>query len=305
MKRRDAWPATCTLWIGDTYAPHLAATAELLAGATTWHVAEDVDAAIVLLETADVVPTLIVVAERYVGHVAHAQLDRLAGLAPLAGFVALTSIWSEGSGRSGNPWPAARMIGWARAEAYIQEQLRRIAAGCAPDWALPPTATADERHLLAGAAGCDHAKLAETTPHRGATIVVQSSDREMQGWLAAGLGAEGFVSVARPLDCRAPVQGAAATVVDWPDFRRSDTRRVTELVAAVAPVGLLLVSFPRPEMLGWLHDTMLDDATPEGTTAVALLPRPVDVAELAGTLCRLITPRCWVGTARRTAALTG
>ncbi|MEZ6072038.1 MAG: hypothetical protein R3C10_17680 [Pirellulales bacterium] len=124
MKRRDAWPATCTLWIGDTYAPHLAATAELLAGATTWHVAEDVDAAIVLLETADVVPTLIVVAERYVGHVAHAQLDRLAGLAPLAGFVALTSIWSEGSGRSGNPWPAARMIGWARAEAYIQEQLR-------------------------------------------------------------------------------------------------------------------------------------------------------------------------------------
>ncbi|MEZ6072037.1 MAG: hypothetical protein R3C10_17675 [Pirellulales bacterium] len=80
---------------------------------------------------------------------------------------------------------------------------------------------------------------------------------------------------------------------------------MTELVAAVAPVGLLLVSFPRPEMLGWLHDTILDDATPEGTTAVALLPRPVDVAELAGTLCRLITPRCWVGTARRTAVLTG
>jgi hypothetical protein len=261
--------------VGDSSAAETAGAVGVLIQQTDCHAVGDVGTAADLLDTGDVAPTLVVVAERYPGQIAHTDFDRLARLAPLTGFVALSCVWCEGDGRSGQPWPAARRVYWSHGEAYFRDQLRRIAAGQTPDWALPATCTADERHLLSANSA------AARPPQPAATIVIQSDDRDMRDWLTAAMHAEGFAAVGRTHGDREPIRGAAAAVIDWPVLTRSNVSTLAGHLAAVAPARtMVLVDFPRPDMYEWLA----------AAGAPGLLARPLEISELTGQLRHLIEP---------------
>jgi CheY-like chemotaxis protein len=259
--RADAPPiASKWLVVGDaTHGEFVAAIEQLHRSASVAHAATVAEACARLeAEAAD----WIVVAERWPGEFSHRDVKLLQGAAPLARIVGLLGSWCEGEQRTGTPWPGVLRVLWHQWPAQLERELERIARGHCSTWALPATASLDER--LLAAAG-------ETKRATGEAIVcIVSEDRSMADWLAdycrqRGQRADWF----RPHEISA-LDDAHAILCDG-----DDAQRLLPVVAAIsqrttAPI-VALVNFAR---LGD-HDRL------RAAGATAVLNKPVLVDDLA------------------------
>ena len=215
---------------------------------------------------------VIVVAQARPGEFSHAQIERLRQSAPLARIVALLGSWCEGEMRSGKPWPAAVRTYWHQWPARADRELRRLARGRRSAWALPVTATEEER-LLADAA--------EPLPARAGLIAISSPSLAMADWLAAACRHCGYATAWLRPPQPVRVRGAAAVLFDGGECRGEERDELRRLAAAMAPAPLVaLLDFPRIEDF--------DRARSAG--AAAVLSKPLQLEDLYWHLDRVVCP---------------
>lgn len=232
------------------------------------HFADAESAAAALTEgrlSADV----IVIAQAYAGEFSAAAVNQWRRLAPLARVVALLGSWCEGEMRTGRPWPGAIRVYWHQWPAQCGRELGRLASGQPSSWALPPTAS-DEERLLAAAE--------QPLPRRQGLIAIHTLRSEIEGWLSAACRACGYSTVWLRPPRPARVQGASAAIFDGSDGRREELDELKRLVAAMTPAPIIaLLDFPRIED----GDRLL------AAGVAAVLSKPVQVPDLLWELDRI------------------
>jgi DNA-binding NarL/FixJ family response regulator len=234
--------------------------------------ASDVETAAAMLEAEEAAVDVIVLAQARPGEFSHAEIERLRQSAPLARIVGLLGSWCEGEMRSGRPWPAVVRTYWHQWPARADRELRRLAAGRRSAWALPITATEEER-LLADAT--------EPLPMRSGLIAISSRSYAMADWLAAACRHCGYSTVWLRPPRPVRVRGAAAVLMDGSRCRGEQCDELRQLAAATAPAPLVaLLDFPRIEDV--------DRARCAG--AAAVLSKPFQVEDLFWHLDRVTQP---------------
>jgi len=222
----------------------------------------DPDSAAAALVENHVSPDLLVVAQAFPGQFSHETIDRLRRLAPLARVLGLMGSWCEGEMRSGSPWPATVRTYWHHWPARGNRQLRRLATGQSCSWALPLTAT-DEERLLGDVAQPSWSPMCATAwnkqcgrqtsertllvPSSG-TLVIRSLSREMADWLSAACRNRGLVTIWQRNSAFTDVEGAAAAIFDCTDLCDDQCDAMRRFAEALRPAPLIaLLSFPRIE----------------------------------------------------------
>jgi hypothetical protein len=268
------------LFVGDAERAEFCEAGACLERQGTLHRFSDADSAAVAMTEDRVLPDVIVVAQAFPGEFSHRAIDRLRRLAPLARVVGLMGSWCEGEMRSGSPWPATMRTYWHQWPARCGRQFRRLAMGQSCSWALPLTATEEER-LLADAAEmgdtvrvgatvalrspsvsglvqqnrssseCPHPNplpRGEGTGRFGGLVVIHSRSSVMADWLSAACRGRGFVALSQRELAFARVEGAAAGVFDAGDLSDDESGTLRRFVAALRPAPVVaLLSFPRIE----------------------------------------------------------
>jgi len=233
----------------------------------------DADLAAAALAADRLSPDVMVVAQAFPGQFSHQAIDRLRRLAPLARVLGLMGSWCEGEMRSGSPWPATVRTYWHQWPARCDRQFRRLAMGQSCSWALPLTATEEER-LMVDAAEC----LPEEGPHpcahftprcatawnkqcgfsslhpallvpsSGTLVAIRSQSHEMADWLSAACRSHGLVTIWQRDSAFARVEGAMAAIFDGTDLCDDECDALRRFVVAVRPAPVIaLLSFPRIE----------------------------------------------------------
>ena len=192
------------------------------------HEFAETDAAATALARAEIVPDVIVVAQAFPGQFSHQAIDGLRRLAPLARILGLMGSWCEGELRSGSPWPATMRAYWHQWPARCQREFRRLAEGRCSSWALPPTATEEERLL---------ADVVPSPFGRGAQENLPSP-------FGRGAGGEGCGNVSERFDASS---GPALTLTL--SGHRPKFGRERELIIGR---GLVLIRSPSWQMADWL-----------------------------------------------------
>ena len=182
----------------------------------------ETDAATAALASGEVVPDVIVVAQAFPGQFSHGAIDGLRQLAPLARILGLMGSWCEGELRSGLPWPATMRAYWHQWPVRCQREFHRLAEGQCSSWALPPTATEEERLL---------ADVVPSPFGRGAQEIVPSP-------FGRGAGGEGSGNCGERL---AASSGPALTLT------LSQRER-----GPIIGRGLMVIRSPSLEMADWL-----------------------------------------------------
>jgi hypothetical protein len=223
----------------------------------------DAESAVGALSEGRVSPDVIVVAQAFPGQFSHETIDRLRRLAPLALLLGVMGSWCEGETRSGSPWPATVRTYWHHWPARGDRQLRRLAMGQSCSWALPLTAS-DEERLLADAASPSFSPLRAgasqkpcrgggstpppPVPNSGTLIVIRSHSREMGEWLSAACRGRGFAAIWQRDPVFTHVEGAAAALFDATDLCDDECDALRRFAAALRPApAIALSSFPRIE----------------------------------------------------------
>lgn len=265
-------PTLSVLLVGDAQRSEFReAVAALRAGAAVV-VAPDLATAERLLAEG-VTPDLLVLAQAFPGQFPIETVARLRRHVPLARVIGLLGSWCEGEVRTGRPWPGAVRVYWHQWLPRCPEELRALAEGRSSSWALPSTASDEERFLAA-------AERPPTVGQGQIGIVAQQFD--VQDWLAAACRQAGYTAVwlreeQPPGDC-----GLAALVFDFGGEIDTDFGRLCRLVKQFGDVPVVaLVNFPRIED----HERL----RAAGVTAV--LSKPVLLEDLQGELGRLIRGR--------------
>jgi CheY-like chemotaxis protein len=261
------------LTVGNTRRPEFREARSSLEalGRVIW--AEDAPSAASRLATEGAPPDLIVVAQAYPGQFAAESIDRLRRLAPLARVIGLLGSWCEGEVRTGEPWPGVIRVYWHQWLPRAEQEIARLRHGSCSTWALPVTASEEERLLL----------LAEQpAPRREGLIAISAAQFEMQDWLSAACTARGYSTVwlrpHRPLR----VEGLAAAIFDGDQCRGDEVQSLRDLAAALRPVPIIaLLDFPRVEDR--------DRALAAGARAV--LSKPLLVEDLFWHIERLVGDR--------------
>jgi len=259
-------PELTVLFVGDaTRAEFRDARASLdaLARVVT---AESLEDAAARVATGESLPDVIVVAQAYPGQYSAQGIDRLRRLVPLAPLLGLLGAWCEGETRTGKPWPAAIRVYWHQWPARARQELGWLREGIGASWALPITASEEERILAVSEQPFG--------PGQG-RIGIVSPQFEMQDWLAAACRRRGFTTVwiGEPFASQAPA--VAAAIFDATDGCGAESERLRRLVGAVRPARVIaLMDFPRAED----RDRLLD----AGATAV--LSKPFLIEDLYETL---------------------
>jgi CheY-like chemotaxis protein len=226
------------------------------------HAIAEMAAASAALAQGQIVPDVIVVAQAFPGQFSGQAIDRLRRLAPLARVVGLMGSWCEGELRSGMPWPAAVRTYWHQWAARCNRQLDRLANGNGCSWALPPTATEEEKLL---------ADVANPWPPRQGLVLICTRRREMADWLAAACRSRGFATACQPTAATAQVQGAVAAIFDAAGLNEACCRDLRRLAAALHPAPVIaLLAFPRVE----------DHRRALSAGAAAVLSKPLVVDDL-------------------------
>jgi CheY-like chemotaxis protein len=228
------------LLIGDTHAELPQALLESDASLNVAR-AENLDEAARMLGDAATTPVeLVVLADARGGQFGDAALAALRKLAPLARVWRVMGSWCEGEARSGRPPAGCLTTYWHQWPARFGRELETLARGSRPGWALPMTATADER-ILADAE-------AQTSGRRAGTIVVIASRAQTAAALADVCRPAGYDTLLGAEDGRFRVVGAKAVLWDTTVERIVDPASVAELRrrAPDAPV-LAIVGFPRAD----------------------------------------------------------
>ncbi len=232
--------------------------------------AADAETAAGILAEEDAAIDVIVVAQARPGEFSHAQIERLRQAAPLARIVGLLGSWCEGEMRSGRPWPAAVRTYWHQWPARARRQLQRLARGRGSAWALPVTASEEDR-LLADAS--------EPLPARAGLIAISSRSPAMADTLAAACRRCGYATAWLRPPHPARVCGAAAVLLDSSEFRDREREELRQLAAATAPAPLVvLLDFPRIE----------DVERARSAGAAAVLSKPLQWEDLFWHLDQLV-----------------
>jgi DNA-binding NarL/FixJ family response regulator len=246
------------------------AQACLARGGTVRGIAE-IDVAAAMLAEGSVVPDVIVVAQSFPGQFSHRAIDRLRRLAPLARVVGLMGSWCEGEMRSGLPWPGTARTYWHQWAARCGRKLQRLAQGANCSWALPPTATEEERLL---------ADTAEQWPSRQGLVVIGTRLRETAEWLSAACLSRGLATVWRRASTAARVEGARAAIFDGTDLSPEECGDLRHLAASLHPAPVVaLLAFPRVE----------DRRRALSAGAAAVLSKPLAVDDLFWELDRVVS----------------
>ncbi len=246
----------------------------------------DADVADAALTDGELAPDAIVVAQTFPGEFSHRAIDRLRRRAPLALVLGLMGSWCEGEMRTGSPWPAVPRNYWHQWPARSARKLGRLIDGKSSSWALPATATEEERVL---------ADAAEPGPTVRGLVVIRSPSLEMAEWLSAACRGPNAVggdsrrrseresrvgqakrSPTEPTPTPTPkyggtafrlshptpastiwqrdaaavvrVEGAAAGIFDGTDLGDAECDELRRFVAALQPAPVIvLLSFPRIE----------------------------------------------------------
>ena len=231
----------------------------------------DVAEATRALTEAEIVPDVIVIAQAFPGQFSHQAIDCLRRLAPLARVVGLMGSWCEGEMRTGAPWPGVVRTYWHQWTARCHRELRRLAAGQTCSWALPPTATEEERLL---------ANLGESWPRREGVVAIRARSHEAAGWLSTACRSRGFATVWQRMPGIARVEGAAAAIIDGGGFCDEEYEELRDLAAAVQPAPVIaILAFPRVE----------DRRRALSAGAAAVLSKPLAVDDLFWELDKVAT----------------
>ncbi len=255
----------------------------------------DANSAVAALSEDRFSPDVIVVAQAFPGQFSHETIDRLRRSAPLARVLGLMGSWCEGEMRSGSPWPATVRTYWHQWPARGNRELSRLATGQPCSWALPLTATEEERLLVdvtrspcsptcatAWNKQCPGQTSAPSllVPSSGTLVVVRSRSREMAEWLSAACRSRGLVTIWQRDPAFARVEGAAAAIFDGTDLCDGECDALGRFVRALRPAPVIaLVSFPRIED----HDRALSAG------ASVVLSKPLLVEDLLASLDLSIT----------------
>jgi CheY-like chemotaxis protein len=265
--------ALSILFLGDAKRPEFC---EARAGLDRWGAVADFGdaaaAAEALVENR-VSPDVLVVAQAFPGQFSHEAIDRLRRLAPLARVLGLMGSWCEGEMRSGAPWPATVRTYWHQWPARCGRELQSLAAGQSCSWALPLTATDEERLLLdAVEAGTAVGQISNATraPDRG-LVAICSQSFEMAEWLSAACRSRGYATIWQPGATFARVEGAVAAIFDGTDLCGDEYDALRRFVMAAQPGSVIaLTSFPRIE----------DHQRALSAGAAAVLSKPLMIADL-------------------------
>jgi CheY-like chemotaxis protein len=238
--------------------------------------AADVESAEAMLRDGRIAPEVIVVAQAYPGEFSAGAIDRLRRLAPLGRLVGLLGSWCEGEMRTGRPWPASIRIYWHQWGPRVSRELRRLCEGQGSTWALPVTATEEERLLAA---------QPDTLGVREGLVAISTRCREMHDWLSSACRRRGYSTVWLPPEApRAEGVTAAifdtatldaatldAATLDAATCEADEPRQLRHLVAAVRPAPVIvLLDFPRIE----------DHARALAAGATAVLSKPLLIEDL-------------------------
>jgi hypothetical protein len=246
------------LLLGDANRPEFHDARACTAQCGTVAEFDDVDRAAAALAEGRISPEVIVAAQAFPGQFSHQAIDRLRRLAPLARVLGLMGSWCEGEMRSGSPWPAVVRTYWHQWPARCNRQFRRLAMGQPCSWALPLTATEEER-LLAdmspGGAdilvcpGESRGARQECPPHQYCGLVaIRSQSRESAEWLSAVCRSHRLATVCQRDSAFVRVEGAMAGIFDGTDLCGDEHGDLHRFVIALRPAPVIvLLSFPRIE----------------------------------------------------------
>jgi len=230
----------------------------------------DVETAADAMAAEDLAPDLIIVAQSFPGQFSSASIDRLRRLAPLARLLGLLGTWCEGETRTGQPWPAAIRIYWHEWQSRVEQEIAWLREGACSTWALPITASEEERLLLLAdePMGVREGRIAVWTPHF-----------DMQDWLRAACRRRGYETVW--LEPHRPIraEGATAAIFDGNECRGREAQSLRRLAAELGPTPIIaLLEFPRVE----------DHARALAAGARAVLSKPLLMEDLFWQIDQLV-----------------
>jgi DNA-binding NarL/FixJ family response regulator len=200
--------------------------------------AANIDEAVARLADGSLAPDLIVIVQAFPGEFSAEALDRLRQLAPLARVLGLLGAWCEGETRTGKPWPGAIRVYWHEWQPRAAQELPRLREGLGSSWALPLTASEEERFLA----------LAEQPfePRTG-LIAIATLQFDMHDWLAAACRRRGSTTAWLRPPYVAP-EGVTAAIFDATDCQGEELQQLRQLTAALGPTPVVvLMDFPRVE----------------------------------------------------------
>ena len=201
--------------------------------------AAGVPSAAAALADGQVAPDVIVIAQAFPGQFSPEAVDRLRRLAPLARVLGLLGSWCEGEVRTGTPWPAAIRIYWHQWPARFEQELGRLRDGVCSSWALPITASEEERFL---------AMADVPLPRREGLIAIATPQFEMQDWLSTACRRSGYATVWLRPDRPVRIEGARAAIFDASGSTGDKLAALRRLAAALASAPIVaLWDFPRVE----------------------------------------------------------
>ncbi len=278
METRGAGSPLPVLMVGNPQRREFREAAETIGRTADLRIAATLADGETLLAEGGFTPAVLVLAQAYPGQFAADGVDRLRSLAPLARVVGLLGSWCEGEMRTGFPWPAAIRLYWHQWEPRWENEMRRLRAGVASSWALPVTASEEERGLCQ--AEC---RAAAPPRYGGGLVVVAAAGLEMYELLAAACRYRGLATARiRPDRCAASLafDGAAAALFDASDFSSSEEAVLGRLTECLRPApALVLLDFPRVE----------DGDRARAAGAAAILSKPFSLDELDWHLDRLLS----------------
>lgn len=238
LQHNEAVRQALVLLVGDTRRAEFLDARRSLAGRAELTEAPNPSAAAAILQSGQVEPEVIALAQSYPGQFSQAEVDRLRRLAPLARMVELVGTWCEGETRSGRPWPGVVRVYWHQWQARSAQELARIARGQLSAWSLPPTATEEERLLSTAEA---------PLPTGEGLIAIHARQTAMADWLAAACRQGGYSTLRLSSPSWPQFDGAKAGIFDATDLGPSETVELARLVAQLQPAPVLvLLDFPRP-----------------------------------------------------------
>ncbi|MBN1394243.1 MAG: response regulator [Pirellulales bacterium] len=258
------------LLVGDFERGEFRESVALLKSTAEVESAADVDRAEAAMVSGRIAPEAIVVAQAYPGRFSHDEIDRLRRAAPLARIIGLMGTWCEGEMRTGQPWASNGRLYWHQWPACCRRQLGRLSEGKPCSWALPPTAT-DEERLLTDI--CSTPPQASEGPgvKTGGLAVIRCRRFEAWDWFRAACRSVGLSAVWHRGETLAPMEGVKAAVFDCDELNEAEIDELQRFSAAVRPApAIVLASFPRIEDY--------DRALAAGASAV--LSKPVTVDEV-------------------------
>ena len=262
-------PEISILLLGETDRPEFCDFRSTLESLGRVSRISEADRAIEVLETGEIIPDVIVIAQAFPRQFSHGDLDRLRRLAPLSRILVLLGSWCEGETRSGQPLPAVIRIYWHQWHARAERELRRLIQSQCPSWGLPITATEEER-LLASAA--------QMPPRGQGLVAIHAGGFATADWLAEACRTCGYSTAWLRPPHYTQVEGAVAAIFDGSDLDGEEIEQLRSLTYALGRTPVIaLLDFPRIE----------DQRRAFEAGAAAVLSKPLNLDDLYWQLDRV------------------